>query len=140
MAESIYAHPMATKRYKLPKFPPELISGFKSVCEALPPEFVVDYHKEVDDVLAKCREVSENNPTLNLPLAEEIAACAHLLLDRYEKFDEKQRALVVGAIRYFSIVDDALPADVFASGMNDDAHVMNHVLEEVGLVEHCIKF
>ena len=131
---------MAAKKYKLPKFPPELIPGFKSVCEAMPPEFIADYHKEVDDVLAKCREIAETNSTLNLPLAEEIAERAHLLLDHYEKFDEKQRALVVGAIRYFSIVDDALPADVFASGMNDDANVMNHVLEEVGLVEHCIKF
>jgi hypothetical protein len=131
---------MAAKRYKLPKFPPELIPAFESVCEALPADSIDDYHKEVDEVLAKCREVAKNNTTINIPLAEEIANRAHILLDHYKEFDEKKRALVVGAIRYFAVMDDALPADVFASGMNDDANVMNYVLEEVGLEEHCIKF
>ncbi len=126
-------------KHKLPKFPPEIIPSFKAVCEALPAEDVVQYKQEVDDVLAKFRAQALESPTINVELAEEIVARAHLLLDHYVDFDEHKRALVVGAIRYFAVIDDPLPADVFASGMNDDARVMNHVLEEVGLEEHCIR-
>src|SRR5262245_57875775 len=130
---------MAKKKHKLPKFPPQVIPAFKAVCEALPVEYMAEYRKELDEVMDKYRQSAEENPAINIGLAEELTRCASLLLDHYEEMNLKQRALAVGAIRYFAIADNALPAAVFTSGMYDDAKVMNHVLEELGLEEHCIK-
>jgi fructose-1,6-bisphosphatase len=44
----------------------------------------------------------------------------------------------VGALRYFVSDDDSFSDLEFASGFNDDAEVMNHVLEELGLEQEVI--
>jgi hypothetical protein len=39
--------------------------------------------------------------------------------------------MIVGAIRYFACIDDALSESTYASGLVDDVRVLNHVIEEL---------
>ena len=127
------------KRHKLPKFPPNIRATFKNLCKSLPAENVVSYKSEVDSELERIRTNAKENAMINLDLAVQLAQRCHMLLDNYDKFDNAKRALIVGAIRYFALSEDAFSEEDFASGFDDDARIMNYVLEQIGLEEHCIE-
>jgi hypothetical protein len=127
-----------SRTFRLPTFPPRAASHFRRLCEALPPHTVPQLREELegfyDGVL---REVDER-PLVNRELVRELYDRASLLLDRYPHLSERHRSLVVGALRYFVSGDDSFSDLDFASGFNDDAEVMNYVLEELGLIEEAI--
>ncbi|MEZ4752837.1 MAG: hypothetical protein R3A13_00780 [Bdellovibrionota bacterium] len=58
-------------------------------------------------------------------------------MDDYEDFSIN-KSKIVGAVRYFAVAEDPFPDETFASGFDDDARVLNHVLEELGLEEYYI--
>lgn len=87
----------------------------------------------VDLAIEKTRDDAQTSNRIDLPTAEEVAARCRLLLEHYEEFSPKEKALVAGAVRYFVVEDDPFSDDVFASGFDDDARVVNHVLELLGI-------
>lgn len=126
------------RQHKLPKFPPNIRQMFYSHCEDLPVEEVAAYHKEVDQALEQVLEDARENELVDVDMARQIVDRCHLLLDSYSQFGAAQRSLIVGAIRYFAHGEDALSEDHFASGFNDDARVLNFVLEELGIENYFI--
>lgn len=127
------------KQHKLPKFPPSIIPTFKSLCEALPAEKVASYRDEVGTELERVKEAAQENPIISVRIAEALAERCYLLLDHYEQLGTAQRALAVGAIRYFALSKDAVSEEHFASGFDDDVKVLNHVLEELGIEDQFIE-
>jgi hypothetical protein len=125
-------------KHKLPSFPPGIAQTFESLCEALPATQVDDMKAEVSEGLEKLRTRSKSNNRIDLATAEKLAQICNAMLESYENFNEDDRKLVVGAIRYFAIIDDPLPDTTFASGMEDDVRVMNHVLERLGMEDHIV--
>ena len=119
------------KRYKLPNFPPSLKQDFRGMCEVLPEKDVPIFKQEVDATLAHFEDRRLKNPKINIILAREMAKRCHLLLDQYSELSDKFKALAIGAIRYF-VVEDTVSEESFATGFDDDAKVMNYVLEELG--------
>ena len=126
------------KQHKLPKFPPNIRQLFYSLCEPLPVEQVGIYHKEVDQALAQILESARENELIDADLARQLADRCHMLLDVYTQFGRAQQSLIVGAIRYFAHEEDALSEEHFASGFNDDARVMNFVMDELGIEDYFI--
>jgi hypothetical protein len=121
-------------RHKLPKFPPGVISAFKSMCG------VVDDDREraelmeaVQLTLDGLRRESQRNPRVDIENAEILGQCCHFLMDRYTEYSPDKRALIIGAVRYFAVADDPLDEVAFASGLYDDMRVMNYVLEKLGI-------
>ncbi len=125
--------PFSRRKHHLPKFPPSVIPTFKSLCEALPSQEIGRYQTELAAEIEKIRALAAENPMIDLQTAQQLFDWCEALLKRYEEFDEQQRALVVGAIRYFLLDDDAVNEQSFATGLEDDAKVMNYVLEELGV-------
>lgn len=119
------------KRHKLPKFPEGVESVFEQFCQALPLEAVDDIRKELNKAVSKIIKDAGSNQRIELNLVNLLHKASLALLDRYEGYDEQQRALVIGAIRYFVVEDDPLPDTGFASGFYDDAKVMNYVLDQL---------
>lgn len=62
------------------------------------------------------------------------------LLEHYSEFKPAQQPLIIGAVYYFALDKDASPDTEFATGFDDDAQVMNHVLEELGVVGQFIDY
>ena len=135
----IKAMVFARKKHPLPKFPPSVASTFKSLCEALPVEEIEKYRQELKVEVENLRSAAAENPMIDMQTAQQLVDWGEALLNRYQEFNDRQRELIVGAIRYFLLVDDAVSADTFATGMEDDAKVMNHVLEELGVEDDFVQ-
>ena len=69
-------------------------------------------------------------PGGDLPLPRALASRCKRLLMRYDESGPEERAAIVGAVRYFLETHD-LERDDGPSGFDDDAKVMNYVVEGV---------
>jgi hypothetical protein len=109
------------------------------MCEAIPADSIAKVVPQVDQCLDSFRELAKTHRRLNIFLAEEIGKRCHYLLEHYADFDPEHQAYIMGAVKYFAIAEDALSETDFATGFDDDARVMNHVLEELGLEDMYIE-
>jgi hypothetical protein len=120
-------------QHPLPKVPANIRSTFRNMCELLSLDEIAELEQLVEEAIQKTRSDAEQSPRIDVKLAEEIVTRCRLLLEHYEEFSEAERRLVVGAVRYFALDEDPFSDDIFASGFDDDARVMNHVLEQLGI-------
>ena len=116
-----------------------MIPAFRSVCQHLVPEEAQKLRAFVDKNVETIRAAKDKNLSLDLKLAERIAERCYYLLDHYEEYPPKYRAAVIGAIRYFAVGADAFSDMAFATGLDDDAKIINYVLEMVGAIDQCIE-
>ncbi|MCO6430335.1 MAG: hypothetical protein J5J00_05690 [Deltaproteobacteria bacterium] len=123
------------RKYKLPKFPESVEKNFKSYCEIADPEAVPRLLQELEDCLSLLQQMAEKNPRVDFDVAKRLAEVSRALLRDYQSFGLRERGLIIGAVRYFAVLDDSVPDDGFATGFIDDIQVMNHVLEEIGREE-----
>lgn len=119
------------RKYPLPKFPDRVIPQFRGYCEELPDERVAEFIPEVQECVAHFRELSQEFPMLDMNRIERIGAVCAELLQMYPDCAPRHKKMIVGAIRYFASVDDALSETTYASGLDDDVRVLNHVIEEL---------
>lgn len=126
------------RKHKLPRFPDNLIPTFHRLCDPLPAELLPELRKDLDDFLQQSHDLAATNPRLNVHRVEQIHERCQFLLGQYEKFSREQQALVIGALRYFVIMEDSLADDNFVTGFDDDAKVVNYVLEELGIEDQFI--
>ncbi len=110
----------------------ELAEVFLELAETLSPEDTEELVPEIDEHLEQVREALSGNEFLDVELAEQIAAACRALLGVYGDLDDARQAAVIGAVQYFLHVEDA--DDDFDSviGFEDDAKVVNYVIELTG--------
>lgn len=100
---------------------------------AVPPEEVGGLSREVEACLERFRAFSDQFLAPNVILAEQLAERCRFLLGRYERCNARQRALIVGAVRYFSLFRDAIPDGKPLVGLDDDIAITNYVLEQLNV-------
>ena len=125
--------------YPLPKFPHNVAPIFKRLCVAVPVEKIAQIKSDLDNCMEQMRAEAPEKPNLDIKLADEIGKRCHFLLDRYSELEKKDQALVMGAVRYFVYDDDPFPDGTFATGLDDDATIVNHVLEKLGIEDQFIE-
>ncbi len=118
--------------HKLPKFPENVESTFRSFCISLPLEAIEDVKSELEKAVKKILKNSTKNDRIEVELVNNLHDVSNRLLDNYQNYNANQRALIIGAIRYFVVEDDPVPDSGFSSGYYDDAKVMNYVLSQIG--------
>lgn len=121
-----YTHP-------LPKVPANVRTTFKNMCGLVSPEELSELSALLEQSIEKTRDLSLSSPRIDIRLAEEIASRCRLLLEHYQEFSDAEKMMIIGAVRYFVVDDDPFSDDTFASGFDDDAQVINHVLEHLGI-------
>lgn len=72
------------------------------------------------------------NPLADKETAGRIGSSLTSLLGTDERFDADERALIRGAVEYFLLADDASGDLDDALGFDDDARVLNSVLDRIG--------
>lgn len=82
--------------------------------------------------LAWVRKEASGNPTMDLDMANRIADTLSRLLDEPDQYGEQERALLRGAVDYFVDSQDDANDLTDAIGFDDDARVLNAVLEACG--------
>ena len=122
-----------THRFQLPSGEKSIEARFIKLCELQPDSALPNIREHITSALGNLR--SQNKAFLgpNLKLAEAIAYGCNQLLDAYPKLTEEHKQLAIGAIRYFLVHMDTLPDSKPLVGLDDDALVLNHVIEQAGL-------
>ena len=92
---------------------------------------VVDLHVEQ----IRLQAGDEADTDVDIDAAGRIASSLTRLLAEAGAFDAEQRALIRGALEYFVLADDAAGDLDDALGFDDDARVLNSVLDRVGRPE-----
>ncbi len=77
----------------------------------------------------------ENNEFLDIKTAENIADALIGLVSKLEDYSQEQQSMIVGAARYFILDDDCKPDTKSLLGFDDDAIVINFVLDKLGKPE-----
>jgi len=111
--------------------PPPIERVLRPLCSLLPVEEIPNLHEAVADYEAKTKGALARNEFTDIEMAHKIAALLSLLLEEYPTAPDTHRALIVGAARYFVLATDAEP-DLSLLGFEDDALVLNYVLEQIG--------
>jgi len=105
---------------------------FLKLVEVVPPEEAARLAGLIDRYMEDVRRALAEPALIDASQASHIAASCKALLALYEDLDESGRAAVVGAVRYFVRrvdADDDLESPL---GFDDDAVVVNIVIDLVG--------
>ncbi len=121
------------RKHKLPSFPPHVAPSFERACKELSPEELEQLREHLMSYATSIREEMESNRLIQRDLVEALIDRSRFLIEHYEEFPPKHRRLAVGAVRYVCEDADSAPDTAFATGLDDDAHVMNYVLESLGV-------
>ncbi len=125
-------------KHELPTYPGEVAKLFRAACEVWDAERVEQLKDAVRDYVVQFEQLTNEYDVGDLELANTLAGVSQMLLARYQSFNNEQKALVIGAVRYFVEDADPIPDSGFAAGLIDDAQVLNHVLELIGIEDHYI--
>ena len=125
-------------KYKLPQFPPNATKIFIKLCQNISFEECEKLRSDLNNHFENLSEKAQKNHYLDLKSAKKIYENCIYLLDCYTNFNDYEKTLVIGAIRYFISNEDALDDDVFASGLVDDIQILNYVMQEVKILDRFI--
>ena len=112
---------------------------FQSLCTDLPAESVAELRERVSAYLKELEGQRSRSELLAIDLARLVTDRLGRLLELMPQLTSDQRALVVGAARYFVSRDDAIPDTRACTGLDDDVRIVNHVLKELGRGEWSIE-
>lgn len=127
------------KRYPIDSCPPKAGQTFEKLCQSFPPESIPQLRVGLSAAMERFSRSTGEFLGPHLATATKIAQRLYYLIDNYQKLPQAKLPLVVGAIRYFIIEDDAVPDSTPIVGFDDDVRVLNHVLEELGLAAMCLE-
>jgi hypothetical protein len=128
-----------SNKHPLPNFPSQVIPTFYSLCEELPEASIAELSTLVNEALSELREREKHVRFVDLDMAEAVTGGCLFLLGIYKERTGYERSLIIGAVRYYAISDDPFPDTMFATGLDDDAKVVNFVLEQLGIHDHYIR-
>ncbi len=115
-----------------PSVPKEL-TLFEGLCAELSAEDVTALRKEVAAHVAHLQREQGRNELIAVDLAVLVRERLERLFDLGSALKPEERAMVVGAARYFVARDDAIPDTKACTGLDDDVMVLNG-LPETGAV------
>jgi len=108
------------------------LSIFKELCAELSPDEVASLRLDVAKHFARLEAEQGRSELVALDLAALVRERLDRLFDLGESLTAEQRAMVVGAARYFTSRDDAIPDLQACTGLDDDVRVVNHVMTALG--------
>jgi uncharacterized membrane protein YkvA (DUF1232 family) len=111
---------------------PKLERHFTPLCTEVPVTDIERLRRDVNAHLQVVRQALTANEFLDWSTAQRIAEVVLRLLDEYGQHTDNQRALIVGATRYFVRDQDVEPDLASLLGFDDDVIVLNHVLDSIG--------
>ena len=127
------------RRYPLPKFPDTVIPTFRGLCEVVHPDSLDELYAAIAHTERVIAQEAEEDEGLDVETYQDLIEACKFLLDQYENVDDKGRAAIVGAVRYFVVGDDPFHDSIFATGLYDDQRIINYVLEELGIHDRYLK-
>ncbi len=110
----------------------DVASVLKEYVEPATSAFLREAAGLVDEHIESVRNAADEHDFIDVGLGERIAEVLHALIEGAETYTAKERALLRGAIRYFTQHDDEIADLQSPTGMDDDAEVLNAVSAFLG--------
>ncbi|MEZ5232271.1 MAG: hypothetical protein AB7W59_04855 [Acidimicrobiia bacterium] len=111
---------------------PEEMNRFIAGCVPTSVEELRGLRERSDDYLQWAKDQAAQSAAVDLDTAERIAGVLASLLDEPDRYDDEARALLAGATSYFVDADDGSNDLTDVLGFDDDARVLNAVLDAIG--------
>lgn len=108
---------------------------FEGLCAELSAEDVTALRGQVAAHVARLQGEQGRNELIAVDLAVLVRERLERLFELGSVLKAEERAMVVGAARYFVSRDDAIPDTKACTGLDDDVMVLNHVLIALGRSE-----
>ena len=112
---------------------PEILSILENLSEDLNQTELAGLVSMLDDYLKEIKSALATNEFINVELGQIIWHRCHDLVSHYTELDSAGRSAVVGAVRYFIESEDAEDDLDSVIGLEDDAQVVNYVIQQTGL-------
>ena len=96
---------------------------------------IEELRRELQAYLKKLEGALAQNEFLDIDTAKQMVGVFNILLDQFDAFSKKGKALIFGAVQYFVQDRDAQPDTKSVLGLDDDVFVLNYVLDEIGRPE-----
>lgn len=109
------------------------LEKFERLAEVYPVDYVPEMRRLLDETMVRFPPERTQFFGPNLSLAWSLEEKCRLLFSKYPSLSASDRALAVGAIRYFIVGMDAHPDTEALHGLDDDLFIMNMVLEKLSL-------
>jgi len=93
---------------------------------------IEELRRELRAYLKKLEGAQAHNEFLDIDTAKQMVGVFNNLLDQFDAFSNKEKALIFGAVQYFVQDRDAQPDTKSVLGLDDDVFVLNYVLDEIG--------
>jgi hypothetical protein len=90
---------------------------------------------QVQAHLLKLESALAYNEFLDIKTAKQVVSVINELLDQFERFDDKEKTLIFGAVQYFVQDRDMQSDTTSVLGLDDDVLALNYVLDEIGRSE-----
>lgn len=116
---------------------PEEQQQFRQLCLETSSEELAQLSDVVELHLSQL--AASGSSTVDTETAERIGAALTDLLGSGEPFDAEERALIRGAVEYFVLAEDASADLDDALGFDDDARVLNSVLDRIGRPQYRVE-
>jgi len=114
---------------------PRLERHFAPLCIELDNLAAMELRQEIINHVEDFHKALKYNEFLDIDTAIRIAKVLINLLDNYDSYPKSHQKLIVGAARYFVSPHDADPDTTSLLGLDDDAAVLNYVLDTIGKPE-----
>jgi len=118
---------------------PKELALFAELCSDLPPDGLAELCNGVHSYAGELEAEQATSELVAVDLAIAVRDRLERLFGLASQLPAAQRALVVGAARYFISKDDAIPDTRACTGLDDDVRIVNHVLKELGRAEWSIE-
>jgi uncharacterized membrane protein YkvA (DUF1232 family) len=94
--------------------------------------------RDIANYLERIRKEERENEFIDVGLAEKVARACRELLTRWDSFSSEERKLAQAAANYFVLQQDGDDDLECVLGFEDDAQVVNAVMDALGLSENRI--
>jgi uncharacterized membrane protein YkvA (DUF1232 family) len=118
---------------------PPATALFQRLCSDLSSAELAELEHCVHTHVAELTKAQQRSELVAVDLAAQIEDRLVRLFALAPALPPAQRALVVGAARYFVSGEDAIPDTRACTGLDDDVRIVNHVLKELGRAEWLIE-
>lgn len=98
-------------------------------------EELLERRESVEQHLRRVEDVALQRDFVDLALAREVGRVLGALLDDSDQYTARERALLAGAVRYFTDHDDVDGDLTSPTGFEDDAAILNAVCVFLGRPE-----
>ena len=129
------------KKYPIPAYPPSISLTFAKLCQGADPEGESQLESKIGFFRSKIsawERAKPPQPPHVIKVATALLESALFMARSASKYTKEKQVLIAAAINYLNMESDGINDKTPIVGLQDDAKIFNHVLEELEVTDRFI--